>query len=202
MKVRKILYIIFIRESCLIDRSYENLICNERQNGAIMKKLIIINGIMGVGKTTVSKALYKELNNSFWLDGDNCWMMNPFNVNEENKRMVLDNITYIVNNYIKNSSSEHIVFNWVIQTDDIMNQVLSRLNLENVKVYKITLMASKDALIERITSDISRGIRNADNLNRSLNQYNLYNQMNTIKVDTTNKRVKEIIENIKEIIVK
>ena len=67
------------------------------------KKLIIINGTMGVGKTTIIKMLYKELENSFWLDGDNCWMMNPFIVNEENKKMVVDNITYILNSFIKNS---------------------------------------------------------------------------------------------------
>lgn len=29
------------------------------------KKLIIINGVMGVGKTTISKMLYKELENHF-----------------------------------------------------------------------------------------------------------------------------------------
>lgn len=78
------------------------------------KKLIIINGVMGVGKTSVSKALYKQLDNSFWLDGDNCWMMNPFEVTSENKYMVIDNITYLINNFIKNSKSKHIILNWVI----------------------------------------------------------------------------------------
>ena len=64
------------------------------------KKFIVINGVMGVGKTTVSKKLYKELENSFWLDGDNCWTMNPFIVNEENKDMVLNNISFILNNFL------------------------------------------------------------------------------------------------------
>ena len=49
------------------------------------KKLFIVNGAMGVGKT-------KKLQNSVWLDGDWCWMINPFVVNEENKRMVINNI--------------------------------------------------------------------------------------------------------------
>ena len=74
------------------------------------KKLIIINGTMGVGKTTISKMLYKELENSFWLDGDNCWMMNPFIVNEENKKMVVDNITYILKSQIKSSLSIRELF--------------------------------------------------------------------------------------------
>ncbi len=55
----------------------------------LIKKLIIINGTMGVGKTATSKELNKKLNNSVWLDDDWCWMMNPFTVNDENKNMVI-----------------------------------------------------------------------------------------------------------------
>ena len=47
---------------------------------------------MGVGKTTTCKELSKKLQNSVWLDGDWCWMINPFVVNEENKRLVINNI--------------------------------------------------------------------------------------------------------------
>lgn len=56
------------------------------------KKLFIVNGAMWVGKTTTCKELSKKLQNSVWLDGDWCWMINPFVVNEENKRMVINNI--------------------------------------------------------------------------------------------------------------
>ena len=47
------------------------------------KKLFIVNGAMGVGKTTTCKELSKKLQD---LDGDWCWMINPFVVNEENKQ--------------------------------------------------------------------------------------------------------------------
>ncbi|WP_178382852.1 AAA family ATPase, partial [Paenibacillus sp. P46E] len=53
-----------------------------------MKKFIVISGTMGVGKTTISKELLESLNNAIWLDGDWCWMMNPWVINEENIRMV------------------------------------------------------------------------------------------------------------------
>lgn len=56
------------------------------------KKLVIVNGAMGVGKTTTCKELSKKLQNSVWLDGDWCWMINQFVVNEENKCMVINNI--------------------------------------------------------------------------------------------------------------
>ncbi|MGL5755853.1 MAG: AAA family ATPase [Paraclostridium sp.] len=164
------------------------------------KKLIIINGVMGVGKTTISKMLYKELENSFWLDGDNCWMMNPFVVDDENKNMVLDNISHTLNNFIKNSNTKHIVFNWVIHTDEIMNEILRKLNLCNVDIYKITLTCSKETLISRIEKDIKNGLRNEHNINRSLEKLLLYDKMDTIKIDTTNKDFPIILKEIKDII--
>lgn len=159
-------------------------------------KLIVINGVMGVGKTTVSKRLYKELENSFWLDGDNCWTMNPFIVNEENKEMVLNNISFILNNFLSNSSSKSVVFNWVIQSDDIMNEILSRINTKNVDVYKITLMCTKEELIRRIESDVRLGLRDNKNVERSLERYDMYKAMDTIKIDTTGKSIEKIIEEI------
>lgn len=164
------------------------------------KKLIIINGVMGVGKTTISKKLYKELEDSFWLDGDNCWIMNPFKVTEENKKMVLENITFILNNFISNSNSKYIIFNWVIHTDEIMEDIIKNLKADNVEIYKITLMCSKENLLERILKDIKLGIRDEENIKRSLDKYELYQLMDTIKIDTTNKEVNEIVLKIKDVI--
>ena len=43
-----------------------------------MKKLYIIGGTMGVGKTSVCQQLKASLINSVFLDGDWCWDANPF----------------------------------------------------------------------------------------------------------------------------
>lgn len=166
------------------------------------KKLIIINGVMGVGKTTISKMLYKELAYSFWLDGDNCQIMNPFIVDEENKEMSLDNISYILNSYLRNSKSKYVIFNWVIHTDEIMGEILRRVDTSNTKVYKITLMASNETLVSRIKEDIKNGLRNEDNIARSLARLPLYEKMDTIKIDTTNKELFDIVKEIKELILK
>jgi len=57
-----------------------------------LKKLVIINGTMGVGKSTICKELSKRLENSVWLDGDWCWMMNPLICSEAvlKERMLKD----------------------------------------------------------------------------------------------------------------
>ena len=55
---------------------------------------------MGVGKTTVSQQLKKDLTNSVFLDGDWCWDANPFQVTEETKEMVVHNICYLLNSFL------------------------------------------------------------------------------------------------------
>ena len=47
---------------------------------------------MGVGKTTVSRQLKKDLHNSVFWDGDWCWDADPFQVTEETKEMVMRNL--------------------------------------------------------------------------------------------------------------
>ena len=68
------------------------------------KQLILVGGAMGVGKSAVCRELLRQLTPGVWLDGDWCWNMNPFVVSEENKRMVLSNITHLLRAYLNNSS--------------------------------------------------------------------------------------------------
>ncbi|WP_286911026.1 AAA family ATPase [Clostridium sp. UBA1652] len=163
------------------------------------KKLIIINGTMGVGKSTISKALYKNLENSVWLDGDWCWMMNPFVVNDENKKMVEDNIVYLLSNFLRNSSLEYVVFNWVIHEESIFELLLNRLKDFDFELYKITLICSEEVLRNRIIEDFKNG-RGDRNLENSLKRLELYKNMDTIKIDTSNKKIDETIEKIINII--
>ena len=161
-----------------------------------MKRLIVINGTMGVGKTATCKELNKRLNNSVWLDGDWCWMMDPFIVNEENKKMVKENIIFLLNNFMNNSNIENIIFNWVIHDESIMEEILLGLNNIGYDLEKITLICSKSALKARIYKDIDEDKRDISCLERSLNYLDLYKYMNTEKFDTSEKNVDEVVDEI------
>ena len=75
-----------------------------------MKTLYMIGGTMGVGKTTVCQLLKQNLPNSVFLDGDWCWDASPFQVTDETKAMVTNNICYLLNNFLKCSAYENIIF--------------------------------------------------------------------------------------------
>jgi len=154
-----------------------------------MKNLIFINGTMGVGKTATSRELQKLLPNCVFLDGDWCWDMSPFIVNDETKNMVVDNICYLLNNFISCSVFENIIFCWVMHEQSIIDDVLSRLEKHDYKLYKFSLICTEQALISRITKDIQR--RTDDVINRSVLRLKNYYQMDTCKIDVSNISAKE-----------
>lgn len=164
------------------------------------KKLIIINGTMGIGKSTTCKELNKALDNSVWLDGDWCWMMNPFVVNDENKKMVEDNIIYLLRNFLTNSSFEYVIFNWVIHTEEIFDMILKRIDDLEFQLFKITLICNEEALKNRISIDIENNLREENSIERSLERLKLYKNMNTIKVDTSSINISQTVNKITEIV--
>lgn len=165
-----------------------------------MKKLIIVNGTMGVGKSAVCSLLNKKLENSVWLDGDWCWMMNPFIPNEENRAMVEGNINHLLRNFLNNTSFEYVIFNWVIHSEDIFEMILNKLSDLEFEVSKITLMCSEESLKRRILKDIKDNLRDEGCIERSIERLPLYENMDTIKIDTSNISVKETVNKILEIV--
>lgn len=151
-----------------------------------MKNLIFINGTMGVGKTDTSQNLKKMLPHSVFLDGDWCWDMSPFTVTDETKKMVEDNITHLLNNFIACSEYENIIFCWVMHEQSIIDDLLGRLNTEEcTTIYKFSLVCSEKALVSRIHKDIENGIRDESVIGRTVPRLNNYYNMDTVKIDVS-----------------
>lgn len=152
---------------------------------------------MGVGKTTISQQLKHSLDNSVFLDGDWCWDGHPFQVNEETKAMVIDNICYVLNNFLSCSAYDNIIFCWVMHEQSIIDTILNNLHTENCIVHCISLTTDPDTLIKRLSKDVESGIRNREVIDRSVARLPLYQNLNTIKVDTTDKSIEDIIKEIR-----
>ncbi len=151
-----------------------------------MKDVFIIGGTMGVGKTTTCRILKDKLNNSVLLDGDWCWDMHPFQVTEETKKMVIENICFLLNNFIKCSAYENIVFCWVMYQQTIIDDIVSRLDTEHCKVHLISLVCSGQALQVRLQRDIDAGVRAEDSIRKGIERIPLYEELNTRKIDVSN----------------
>ncbi len=160
------------------------------------KKLIVVNGPMGVGKTTVCRELHLALDRAVWLDGDWCWQMHPWVFSDENRAMVVDNITHLLRNFLGNTSFDHVLFSWVIHLPGILDDLLARLGGLEFELVKISLVCSDECLVARMKVDQ----RAPDRIAASLERLPLYRAMDTVKVDTTDLPVAEVVERMRRVI--
>lgn len=150
-----------------------------------MKEVYLIGGPMGVGKTTLCRALQNKLENSVFLDGDWCWDMHPFQVTEETKQMVQENIGFLLNQFIRCSAFDHVIFCWVMHQQAIVEEVLSRLPKEGCRIHTLSLVCDPEVLRERVERDIQAGVRQPGDAERSLEYLTCYEALSTQKVDIT-----------------
>lgn len=150
-----------------------------------MKKLFLIGGPMGVGKSTVGQILKKKLPNSVFLDGDWCWDANPFVVNEETKRVVMENICFLLKNFLMCSAYENIIFCWVMHEQKIIDELLANLPLDGCRATAFSLLCREAELRLRLQKDMDAGLRSDDIIERSIAKLPLYKELATIKIDTS-----------------
>ncbi len=150
-----------------------------------MKNLILIGGTMGVGKTTTCRELQKLLPNCVFLDGDWCWDMQPFVVNEETKAMVMDNITHLLRNFLSCSAYNNVIFCWVMHEESIIRDIRNRLEGLSFRLWNYSLVCSKEALEERLSADIQCGRRSPSVIGRSVPRLPFYEKLDTIKLDVS-----------------
>lgn len=140
---------------------------------------------MGVGKTHACRLLRDMTDRCVFLDGDWCWDMHIFTVNDDTIRMVEDNINALLTNFLRCPSLDNIIFCWVMHEQSIIDGIKARLPLQEVNVAAVSLICSPEALTKRLSRDVEARIRKPDIIERSVNRLPLYDKLDTIKIDTT-----------------
>lgn len=165
-----------------------------------MKRLILIGGTMGVGKTATGMALAQRLSSNVILDGDWCWQMTPFVVTDATRAMVMDNITHMLTNFLRCDELENVIFCWVMHEQAIIDAILTALPLVGVSVHAVSLVCSEAALRRRLSADVAAGRRMPDVIARSVPRLPLYEKLDTVKIDTTSLSVEETAQKIVDMV--
>lgn len=121
------------------------------------KKLIVIVGPNGVGKSSVAKSLLARQPQSAFVDSDWCRVINPFPFAERTKETVTDNIYCLLRNYLQCKDIDYIIFTYGFHGERkaIFDEILHRLEKEkiNFECTMIILKCSLDENIRRMTED-------------------------------------------------
>lgn len=150
-----------------------------------MKNLIILGGTMGVGKTATSRALQKMLPDCVFLDGDWCWDSHPFIVTGRTKAMVMQNIGFLLNGFLRCPDYKNVVFCWVMHEQEIIDDVLRQLEHGDYQLHVFSLVCTEEALVQRLSGDVENGVREADIIERSVARLPCYHILDTTKIDVS-----------------
>ncbi|MCD8201869.1 MAG: AAA family ATPase, partial [Clostridia bacterium] len=123
------------------------------------KTLYMIGGTLGVGKTAVSEQLRHILPASVYLDGDWCWDMFPMQVTTETRDMALDNICHILNNFLKCTVVDNIIFSWYLPQTEMIDKILSDLDYEPARIVEVILVCDRKVLKKRLERELKKGVR-------------------------------------------
>ena len=110
--------------------------------------------------------------------------------------MVMDNICYLLNNFIHCSAYEHVIFCWVLHEQHIIDQILSNLDVTGCLVKNISLVCDPDTLRRRLLADVEQGLRREDVVTRSLQRLPFYNSLDTIRIDVSHITAKQAAQQL------
>lgn len=118
-----------------------------------MKKLILIIGPNGVGKTTTAEILLQKLSKCAYVDADWCRAINPFPFTDAMKYAVSQNIYSLFKNYLVCEDIEYIIFPYGFHGErkQIFEQVINKLREDSIlfEVCPIILKCCKEENIKR-----------------------------------------------------
>ena len=140
---------------------------------------------MGVGKTTVCQKLKEFLPDSVFLDGDWCWMMEPFTVTEETRALVQRNICFQLNQFLRCSAYDTVIFCWVMHRQSIVDGLLAGLDAPPFAFTHVSLTPQPEVLARRVQADVDAGLRQEDAVARSLSYLPLYQELSSLKLDNS-----------------
>ena len=131
-------------------------------------KVIILNGPMGVGKTTVGKYIADQNPGTALIDGDWCMDIHPFVGNQETKAMAVDNILHMIGNYQDCSVCSMVVLVWLMDDDWVIQRIMEGLSALRAEVKNVTLICDRENLVKRWENDRNCGWRTDEWLEVSL----------------------------------
>lgn len=166
-----------------------------------MKRLILICGANGIGKSTACKEVVNSLEKSAYIDSDWCRVINSFEFTEEMINVVKANISARMINYFQCNAIENIIFSYGFYgpRKQIFDDILVELDKHKIlyEFCPIILQCELDENIKRMKKDG----RDAARIERAINNTRtIYDNYDYPKIDTTKLSINETAKRIINVI--
>ncbi len=159
--------------------------------------IIILNGSIGVGKTSVSRKINEQLDNSVMLDGDYLGAVNPFKIYDENRiKYLYQTIAHLIE-FHKDNGYNNFVINYVFETNDELQKLVNKLEILDDKIFCYWLICTekeqKKRILSRNSNQVEWELKRAEELNKILYDTNKIKFIGD-KIITDNMELSKIAE--------
>lgn len=167
----------------------------------VKKKLLVIIGPNGVGKSTSARAFLDMYSRSAFVDSDWCRVINPFSFSWKTKKTVTDNLYCLIRNYLLCEDILRVIFTYGFHggRKGIFDEVIRRLRKNeriDFECHIIILKCNSDENIRRMRMDGRDEERIAGAVK---NTFDFYDSYDYPVIDTTELNVDQVAEKIAEI---
>ncbi len=132
--------------------------------------IIIINGSVGVGKTSTSWALLESFDKSLMLDGDHLGAVHPFEVYDTDRVEHLYRTIALLIPFHQAAGYRDFVVNYVFESSDSLRDLVGLLSSFDTEIFAFWLRCAEEVQLERIRrrNDSFWHLNRAPELNRIL----------------------------------
>lgn len=160
-----------------------------------MKALLFLCGPNGIGKTTISREIVRQMPNTAYVDSDLCRIMNPFVLSDETIPTIAKNISDLILNYMNCPIINNVVFSYGFhgRRKEVFDMVMTELSKTNYNFIPFLLWCSEEENIKRMHMDN----RSLERIQRTIKESR--KSFDTImypQIDITDLSVFEAAENI------
>ncbi len=164
--------------------------------------IFILNGSVGVGKTSVSWALNESFDKSVMLDGDYLGAVYPFEIYDEARVTYLyQTLAHLITFHQKHGYTNFVI-NYVLESPENLSELIGYLRPLEGDIYTFWLTCSEDEqrkrILKRKTDQWAWELERFTELNAILEAASERGVVGT-RVDTTDKSVAEIVETIRKV---
>ena len=156
-------------------------------------EVIVINGPMGIGKTTVGTYIADSNPGTAFIDGDWCMDIHPFVGNIETRNMAVNNILHMIGNYMDCSVCKMIVVAWLMDDEQVHQKLLNGIRDMGLDVKDVTLVCDEVQLRKQWEEDSACPWRTDEWFNASLKSLAYFSGMNNC-ICTTGKTVEDVAD--------
>ena len=158
-------------------------------------KVIILNGPMGVGKTTVGTCIADRNPGTAYIDGDWCMDIHPFVGNRETKEMAIDNILHMIRNYRDCAECNMIVLAWLMDDAWVYEKLTAGIKELELEIKSVTLICDEEKLRAQWTADKDCPWRTEEWLEISIKSLAYFSQADNC-INTSGLSVEEVADRI------